>query len=102
MDYLLPTSKELVDFYKPLVNSRVEYIPNVINYYPDKLNTLKSKKILAIGRVQSGKTSFFISCIAFAFDNGYDIAYLVGGTKNTLRDQNYERVIEYFANISAL
>lgn len=55
-------------------------------------------KILALGRVQSGKTSYFISSIALAFDNGYDLVYLIGGTKNTLRDQNYERVDEYFNN----
>lgn len=55
-------------------------------------------KILAVGRVQSGKTSYFISSIALAFDNGYDLVFLVGGTKNTLRDQNYERVDEYFKN----
>lgn len=57
-------------------------------------------KILAIGRVQSGKTSYFISSISLAFDNGYDLAFLIGGTKNTLRDQNYERVDEYFSNNS--
>lgn len=55
-------------------------------------------KILAVGRVQSGKTSFFISTIALAFDNGYDLVYLIGGTKNALRDQNFERVSEYFAD----
>ena len=55
-------------------------------------------KILALGKVQSGKTSYFISSIALAFDNGYDLVYLIGGTKNTLRDQNYERVDEYFNN----
>lgn len=53
-------------------------------------------KILAIGRVQSGKTSFFISTISLAFDNGYDLVFLLGGTKNTLRDQNFERAVEYF------
>lgn len=57
-------------------------------------------KILALGRVQSGKTSYFISSIALAFDNGYDLVFLIGGTKNTLRDQNYERVDEYFSNNS--
>ena len=34
-------------------------------------------KLIAIGRVQSGKTSFFIASIALAFDNGYDICYLI-------------------------
>lgn len=73
-------------------------LPYFINpkYESDDISNLS--KILAIGRVQSGKTSFFISAISLAFDNGYDLVYLVGGTKNTLRDQNYERVVEYFSN----
>ena len=55
-------------------------------------------RILAIGKVQSGKTAFFISTISLAFDNGYRIAYLIGGTKNTLRDQNFERIESEFSN----
>lgn len=55
VDYLLPTSKELVEFYKPLVKSRVEYIPNVIKYYPDELNKLNNKKLIAIGRLTPEK-----------------------------------------------
>ena len=42
----------------------------------------KMTKLLCLGKVQSGKTAFFISSIALAFDNGYDIAYVIGGTKN--------------------
>ncbi len=55
-------------------------------------------KILAVGKVQSGKTAFFISCMAYAFDNGYQLAYLVGGTKSPLKDQNFGRVKEEFSN----
>lgn len=55
-------------------------------------------KILCLGKVQSGKTAFFMSSISLAFDNGYDIVYLIGGTKNNLRDQNYERVKFEFSN----
>ncbi len=55
-------------------------------------------KVLCLGKVQSGKTAFFISVISLAFDNGYDIAFLLGGTKNTLRDQNFDRVEEEFSN----
>ena len=55
-------------------------------------------KVLCLGKVQSGKTAFFISSIALAFDNGYDIAYVIGGTKNNLLTQNDERVRSEFAN----
>ncbi len=56
------------------------------------------QKILCLGKVQSGKTSFFLSTIALAFDNGYDIAFILGGTKKNLKDQNLERAIESFEN----
>lgn len=78
-------------------NNAIKALPYFVNPSFNSDNNVLSK-ILAIGRVQSGKTSFFISAIAFAFDNGYEIAYLVGGTKNTLRDQNYDRVHAYFQN----
>lgn len=55
-------------------------------------------KILTIGRVQSGKTSFFLATISLAFDNGYNLAYLIGGTKKPLVDQNYDRSVSEFAN----
>lgn len=55
-------------------------------------------KILCLGKVQSGKTSFFLATIALAFDNGYDIAYLLGGTKLKLKRQNLDRVRGVFKN----
>lgn len=55
-------------------------------------------KILAVGKVQSGKTGFFISTISLAFDNGYRLAFLIGGTKDPLREQNFERVSQEFKN----
>ena len=55
-------------------------------------------KLLCLGKVQSGKTAFFISSIALAFDNGYDIAYVLGGTKNNLLSQNEERISDEFSN----
>ena len=55
VDYLLPTSKELTDFYKDRVKADVKYIPNVINYFPNSLNSLKNNRILAIGRLSKEK-----------------------------------------------
>ncbi|MBQ6282890.1 MAG: hypothetical protein IJK66_05115 [Bacilli bacterium] len=55
-------------------------------------------KVLCLGKVQSGKTAFFISSIALAFDNGYDIAYVIGGTKNNLLTQNKDRIRSEFYN----
>lgn len=62
----------------------------------------KHNKILCLGKVQSGKTSFFISSIALAFDNGYNLAYVIGGTKTKLKDQNYYRLSLEFRNNSKI
>ena len=43
---------------------------------------------IVIGKVQSGKTSNFISVLALAFDNGYDIAIVLGGNTLNLLKQN--------------
>lgn len=58
----------------------------------------KPLRMLCLGKVQSGKTSFFLGSIALAFDNGYDIAYVLGGTKLKLKKQNLGRIIESFDN----
>ena len=64
---------------------------------PNKQGEYKNK-ILCLGKVQSGKTAFFISSIALAFDNGYNLAYVIGGTKTKLRDQNFTRIAQEFSN----
>ncbi len=56
------------------------------------------QRILCLGKVQSGKTSFFLGATALAFDNGYPITYLLGGTKLRLKKQNLGRVMEAFQN----
>lgn len=58
----------------------------------------KRNKVLCLGKVQSGKTAFFICSIALAFDNGYDLAYVIGGTKTKLKDQNFDRLTSEFKN----
>ena len=51
---------------------------------------------IVIGKVQSGKTSNFISVLALAFDNGYDIAIVLGGNTLDLMKQNASRVTSAF------
>ena len=55
---------------------------------------------IIIGKVQSGKTSNFISTLALAFDNGYKIAVVLGGNKLNLTQQNTDRIISAF-NVDA-
>lgn len=51
---------------------------------------------IVIGKVQSGKTSNFISVLALAFDNGYEIAVVIGGNTHDLTDQNFGRIKKSF------
>lgn len=51
---------------------------------------------IVIGKVQSGKTSNFISVLALAFDNGYDIAIVLGGNTLDLLKQNASRITSAF------
>ena len=55
-----------------------------------------SKTGIVIGKVQSGKTSNFISVLALAFDNGYDISIVLGGNTLDLLKQNATRIISEF------
>lgn len=51
---------------------------------------------IVIGKVQSGKTSNFISVLALAFDNGYNLAIVLGGNKKNLTKQNSIRIQQAF------
>lgn len=69
-----------------------------LSYCPNPEENGKCQKTgIVIGKVQSGKTSNFISITALAFDNGYDIVIVLGGTKKPLVKQNRDRIKEYFA-----
>ena len=70
----------------------------LLKFVSPKSSVDKMTKLLCLGKVQSGKTAFFISSMALAFDNGYDIAYVIGGTKNNLLSQNKDRILEEFDN----
>ena len=51
---------------------------------------------IVIGKVQSGKTSNFISVLALAFDNGYKLAIVLGGNTLPLLQQNASRIEDSF------
>lgn len=72
----------------------IGYFKRTEDYTEEK----KPIKILCLGKVQSGKTSFFLATTALAFDNGYNIAYILGGTKLKLKKQNYGRILRSFKN----
>ena len=57
---------------------------------------LVSETGIVIGKVQSGKTSNFISLLALSFDNGYDITVVLGGNTLDLLKQNATRIESAF------
>lgn len=65
-----------------------------------KFNKDISQTGILIGKVQSGKTSNFISLVSLAFDNEYDIAIILGGNTLQLLQQNAKRVSNAF-NVNA-
>lgn len=52
---------------------------------------------MLLGKVQSGKTRTFISVLALAFDNGYDIAIVLSKNSKALIDQTTKRLSSEFA-----
>lgn len=51
---------------------------------------------MLLGKVQSGKTRTFISVLALAFDNGFDIAIVLSKNSKALTQQTYKRLSKDF------
>lgn len=93
--HMLDDASSDEDTINHIFSNAYKVLPYLLN--PESLEK-RSDKVLCLGKVQSGKTAFFISAIALAFDNGYNLAYVIGGTKTKLKDQNYERLVSEFSN----
>lgn len=52
---------------------------------------------MLLGKVQSGKTRTFISILALAFDNGFDIAIVLSKNSRPLIEQTYKRLRSEFS-----
>lgn len=79
------------------ISDIIKNAAETLSYGPNPYNEEVCQKTgIVIGKVQSGKTSNFITLSALAFDNGYDLVVILGGTKNPLVTQNRERIREYF------
>lgn len=73
----------------------------VLGYCPNPASEEPCKKTgIVIGKVQSGKTSNFISLTALAFDNGYKVIVVFGGTKKILVGQNKARIEQYYRELA--
>ncbi len=54
---------------------------------------------MLLGKVQSGKTRTFISILALAFDNNYDIAVIFSKNSKALIEQTYKRLRSEFKDL---
>lgn len=59
--------------------------------------TTSEKPGMLLGRVQSGKTRTFISALALAFDNGFDIAIVLSKNSRALLEQTIKRLSSEFS-----
>lgn len=97
--YLNSVKKHLVSEGVPEngVQSIVINACRILRHCPNPISKESFQKTgIVIGKVQSGKTSNFLSLTALAFDNDYKIVVILGGTKKPLVKQNSDRVFEYF------
>jgi Z1 domain len=58
--------------------------------------TTSDRPGMLLGKVQSGKTRTFISVLALAFDNGFDIAIVLSKNSKALIEQTYKRLRSEF------
>lgn len=84
------------DFPLKSINNIVQNSVEIFSHCVKVSKSQSSNTGIIIGKVQSGKTSNFIALTAMAFDNGYNIAVVLGGNKNILLDQNKQRIKESF------
>src|ERR1700693_3424024 len=61
-----------------------------------KTATTSDNPGMLLGRVQSGKTRTFISILALAFDNGFDIAIVLSKNSRALIEQTAKRLNNEF------
>lgn len=92
LDNFLRDSKELGDLARDKIFSTSA---KILSQCPNPNQPTGSKTGLVIGKVQSGKTSQFISLISLGIDNGYRIVIIFGGRTNALLGQNDGRLAEY-------
>lgn len=55
MNYFVPVSKELSEFYRDYLGNKVFYIPNCLDKMPSKLSKLDNKNLISVGRLSKEK-----------------------------------------------
>lgn len=96
-------TKAMSNFYERLSTARgtdTRELTSCIKTVVAKLNQLKTgvyEPGMLLGKIQSGKTRGFLGVIAYAFDEGYDIAVVLTKGTKTLSSQTVARFKKDFA-----
>src|SRR5574344_238358 len=85
-----------LDMDEPEKNATILSAAKILGNCPNPSGAPMRKVGLAIGKVQSGKTSNYIALTALAFDNSIDIVIVFCGTSKILLRQTNDRIRETF------
>ena len=55
IDFFMPVSHELYDFYKDKIQAKCVYIPNSLDFYPTNVSKLDNKNFISVGRLSKEK-----------------------------------------------
>lgn len=91
IDYFMPVSKELCEFYTDKVKkTKVVYIPNFIEKIPTTKTTLKNKQLISVGRLDKVKGFDVLIDIFNIFQRKYPdwILHMVGDGSEKTNLQN--------------
>ncbi|CEF41439.1 hypothetical protein ASN_2134 [Acetobacter senegalensis] len=89
-------------FYKQFKEENPKFSKETFRCAEDAVEALLNKSTtsdrpgMLLGKVQSGKTRTFISVLALAFDNGFDIAIVLSKNSKALIQQTYKRLRKDF------
>lgn len=90
------------DFYPVYKNANPDFRPEMFKCAEEVVAELIATATssdhpgMLLGKVQSGKTRTFISVLALAFDNGYDIAVVLSKNSKALIEQTAKRLTSEF------
>ena len=98
LDYFVLVSQELCDFYKDIVEPKCVYIPNCIDFYPDKLSDMSEKRVLSVGRLAPEKDPLELLEVFKLVNNKFPDWHLEIVGDGVLRDKLEDKVNELKLN----
>lgn len=106
IDYFMPVSKELYEFYKDKIEAKCVYIPNALDFEPTQIAKLDNKNIIAVGRLAKEKGfSDLIEIFSRLMNNDNKIKLRIVGEgserqtlQNKIQELNLQENVELCGN----